>query len=159
MTDPERGAPSPARAGATAMTLALAERMAEAVLAGARSRGMDPVALVVLDAGGHLVLAKREDGCPFLIAKVAHGKAYGAIALGRPSSVLAQFGVAVPNLIPALVGAADGPLVAAAGGVLIRDAAGTLLGSLGVSGGAAEDDEAIAIAAVRVAGKVPEPDR
>ncbi|MFO0447730.1 MAG: heme-binding protein, partial [Pseudomonadota bacterium] len=63
----------------------------------------------------------------------------------------------VPNLIPALVGLADGLLLAAPGAVLVRDAAGSLLGSLGVSGGAAEDDEAVAIAAVRAAGLVPEP--
>jgi uncharacterized protein GlcG (DUF336 family) len=139
------------------LTLAVAERIADAALAASRRAASDPVTVVVLDGGGHVKLVKRDDGCPFMIAGVAHGKAYGAIGLGRPSSVLAHFGLAVPNLMPALAAMTGGQVIPAPGGVLIRTESGELLGSVGVSGGAAEHDEKSAIAGVRAAGLVPEP--
>jgi uncharacterized protein GlcG (DUF336 family) len=139
------------------LTLEAAERIATAALAESHRTGSDPVTVVVLDGGGHVKLVKREDGCPFLIAGVAHGKAYGAIGLGRPSSVLAHFGLAVPNLMPALAAMTGGQVIPAPGGVLIRDTAGELLGSVGVSGGAADHDEKAAVAGVRAAGYEPEP--
>jgi uncharacterized protein GlcG (DUF336 family) len=139
------------------LTLEIAERIATAALAAGHRTSPDALAVVVLDGGGHLKVAKREDGCPFLIVTVAHAKAYGSVALGRPSGVLAQFGLAVPNLIPALAAMTDGQVMPAHGGVLIRDAAGEILGAIGVSGGAAEHDEKAAIAGVRAAGLVPEP--
>lgn len=139
------------------LTLDAAERIAQAALAAGHRSAPDALSVVVLDGGGHLKLAKREDGCPFMIATVAHAKAYGSIGLGRPSSVLAQFGLAVPNLIPALAAMTHGQVMPAPGGVLIRTEAGELLGSVGVSGGAADHDEKAAIAGVRAAGFVPEP--
>jgi uncharacterized protein GlcG (DUF336 family) len=139
------------------LTLEAAEQIADAALATGHRASSDALAVVVLDGGGHVKVVKREDGCPFLIATVAHAKAYGSIALGRPSSVLAQFGLAIPNLIPALAAMTDGHVMPAAGGVLIRTASGEVLGAIGVSGGAAEHDEKAAIAGVRAAGLVPEP--
>jgi uncharacterized protein GlcG (DUF336 family) len=139
------------------LTLEVAEQIADAALAAGRRASPDALSVVVLDGGGHVKVVKREDGCPFLIATVAHAKAYGSIALGRPSSVLAQFGLAVPNLIPALAAMTGGQVMPAQGGVLIRTPGGEILGAIGVSGGAAEHDEKAAIAGVRAAGLVPEP--
>jgi uncharacterized protein GlcG (DUF336 family) len=139
------------------LTLEVAERIANAALDACRAKGSEPTTVVVLDGGGHLKVLKRDDGCPFLIVDVAIGKAYGAIGLGRPSSVIAQFGKMVPNLIPALASASDGRVIPAPGGVLIRDAGGQLLGAVGVSGGAADVDEQAGIAGVRAAGLVSEP--
>lgn len=139
------------------LTLEVAEHVAAAALVAGHRTSPDALAVVVLDGGGHVKVVKREDGCPFLIATVAHAKAYGSVALGRPSGVLAQFGLAVPNLIPALAAMTGGQVMPAHGGVLIRNAAGEILGAVGVSGGAAEHDEKAAIAGVRAAGLVPEP--
>jgi uncharacterized protein GlcG (DUF336 family) len=139
------------------LTLDTAEHIATAALAAGHRSAPEPLAVVVLDGGGHVKVVKREDGCPFLIANVAHAKAFGSIGLGRPSSVLAQFGLAIPNLIPALAAMTGGQVMPAAGGVLIRGAAGEVLGAIGVSGGAAEHDEKAAIAGVRAVGLVPEP--
>ncbi len=139
------------------LTLEVAEQIADAALAAGHRTGGDALTVVVLDGGGHVKVVKREDGCPFMIATVAHAKAYGTIGLGRPSSVLAQFGLAVPNLIPALAALSGGQVMPAPGGVLIRTAAGEVLGAVGVSGGAAEHDEKAAIAGVRAAGLAPEP--
>lgn len=147
---------TPSLAESPRLTLEVAERIAQAALDAARTADARAT-VVVLDGGGHLKVLKRDDGCPFLIVDVAIGKAYGAIGLGRPSSVIAQFGKLVPNLIPALASASDGRVIPAAGGVLIRDAKGELLGAVGVSGGAAEHDEQAAIAGIRAAGLVSEP--
>ncbi len=138
------------------LMLDVAERIANAALDAARAADAQ-VTVVVLDGGGHLKVLKRDDGCPFMMADVAIGKAYGAVGLGRPSSVIAQFGKAVPNLIPALASASGGRVIPAPGGVLIRDASGQILGAVGVSGGAAEHDEQAAMAGIRAAGLVSEP--
>jgi uncharacterized protein GlcG (DUF336 family) len=49
-------------------------------------------------------------------------------------------------------------LLPLAGGVLIRSQDGRLLGALGVSGGALDEEEGFAIAAVQSAGLICEPD-
>ncbi len=43
------------------------------------------------------------------------------------------------------------------GGVLIKNQQGEIIGAVGSSGDDADDDEAVAIAAVREAGFIPEP--
>ena len=46
---------------------------------------MKPLTVVVLDAGGHVVAAEREDGASIGRFAIAHGKAHGALALGMGS--------------------------------------------------------------------------
>jgi len=49
---------------------------------------MQPLAVLVLDAGGHAVAFEREDGSSNLRFQVADGKAYGALGLGIGSRAL-----------------------------------------------------------------------
>ncbi|WP_395395604.1 heme-binding protein [Novosphingobium sp. BL-8A] len=59
---------------------------ARQVIAGARAKGremgLNPLTVVVLDPGGHLVAIEREDKSGFGRPKVALGKAAGALAIG-----------------------------------------------------------------------------
>ena len=46
---------------------------------------MEPLSVAVLDAGGHLIAFKREDGSGILRAEIAIGKGWGALGMGASS--------------------------------------------------------------------------
>jgi uncharacterized protein GlcG (DUF336 family) len=135
---------------------------AKIIIAGARAagreHGMRPLTVVVLDAGGHLVSAEREDGASNSRFEIAFGKAYGALALGMGSRSLLARAEQQPYFITAAAAAIGGRLVPVPGGVLIREADGTVTGCAGVSGDTSDNDEIAAIAGIRSAGLVPQPD-
>jgi uncharacterized protein GlcG (DUF336 family) len=56
-----------------------------------------------------------------------------------------------------MIGASGGRIVPAAGGVLIRSKEGEILGSVGISGDASDNDEVCAIHGVESAGLVADP--
>ena len=128
-------------------TLAQAERLADATLAHARSIGAAPLAVVVLDAGGHPVVVKREDGAGILRVEIATAKAYGALGMGMSSRDIAARAEKQPAFFTSLAAVTGGRLAPAAGGVLIRDS-GVIVGALGVSGDTSDVDEACAMAAL-----------
>jgi uncharacterized protein GlcG (DUF336 family) len=134
---------------------------ARALVAGARAAarelGLKPLTVVVLDAGGHVVAAEREDGSSNKRFEVAFGKAHGALALGMGSRALMARAEQQPYFIAA-VGQSVGALVPVPGGVLVRDDSGTLLGAVGISGDTSDNDEAAALAGVTAAGLVGQPD-
>ena len=66
----------------SALTLKLALNLASQALAAGRQIAAAPLAVAVLDGGGHLVALQREDGASLLRPSIAIGKAWGAIALG-----------------------------------------------------------------------------
>ncbi len=68
------------------LTLALADTVANEVIAEARRRTYLPLAVAVLDAGGYPVVIKREDGASLYRTDIAAAKAKGA--LGRPAPLL-----------------------------------------------------------------------
>jgi uncharacterized protein GlcG (DUF336 family) len=108
----------------------------------------------VLDAGGHLKVAKREDGSSLLRSEIAMGKAWGVLGMGFGGRELARRAARAPQFFTALTELAGGRMVAAAGGVLIRNAAGDIMGAIGISGDLSEKDEACAIAGIAAAGLV-----
>ena len=71
-----------------ALTLDQASTIVDTALATARKENMNPLTVVVFDAGGHLKCVKREDGCGILRVEVASGKAYGALGMGISSRKL-----------------------------------------------------------------------
>lgn len=73
----------------SALTLKLALNLATQALAAGRQIAAAPLAVAVLDGGGHLVALQREDGASLLRPSIAIGKAWGAIALGKGSRLLA----------------------------------------------------------------------
>lgn len=131
---------------------------ARAVIAATRARGralaLNPLTVVVLDAGGHLMAMEREDGAGYGRPDVAAGKAAGALAMGVSSRKLGDMAAERPQFMAALSAAWNGKLIPAAGGVLIRDGAGVLLGAVGVSGDLSDKDEDAAFAGIAAAGLV-----
>ena len=64
------------------MSLERARTIMRAALESGRALKLKPLAVVVLDAGGHVQAFEREDGAAPGRFAIAHGKAYGAVMLG-----------------------------------------------------------------------------
>ncbi|SFX87460.1 heme-binding protein [Pseudomonas sp. NFACC36] len=136
----------------SALTLKTAVDLARQALAAGREINAAPLTVAVLDGGGHLITLQREDGASLLRPQIAIGKAWGAIALGKGSRLLAQDAQQRPVFFAALNGLGQGNVVPAPGGVLIRDQDGRVLGAMGVSGDVSDVDEQVAIKAVEAVG-------
>lgn len=136
------------------MTLDLdtTRRLIAGVRAEGQARGLKPLTVVVLDAGGHVLAAEREDGASAKRFEIAHGKAYGAVALGLGSRALMARAEQQPYFIAAAASTIGGALVPVPGGVLVRDGEGILLGAVGVTGDTSDNDEAAAVAGVEAVG-------
>ena len=136
----------------TGLTLAQAEALADETLRHARATGAAPLAVAVLDPGGHVVVVKREDDAGILRVEIATAKAFGALGMGMSSREIAERAERQPTFFSSLAAVTGGRLAPAAGGVLVRDADGALLGAVGVSGDLSDVDEACVLAGIAAAG-------
>lgn len=136
------------------LTLQQANGIIASALAHSRAAGFKPMAVVVLDASGHLKAFAREDGASMFRFDVAQAKAWGAVGMGMSSRTLGERAKDNPNFYAALAATASGKLLPQTGAVLIRDASGALLGAVGASGGTGDEDEAICMAGIEAAGLV-----
>ncbi len=129
---------------------------ANAVLAGAfeaaHLKGLKPLAIAVLDAGGHLKAFQKQDGSSMMRFEIAFGKAYATLAMGAGSRFLDQVAAQRPHFVQALTTASHGKIIPVPGGVLIQDAGGTVLGAVGVTGDTSDNDESCAILGIKAAG-------
>ncbi len=136
----------------SALTLKVALALtAQALNAGRQTRAA-PLTVAVLDSGGHLLALQREDGASLLRPSIAIGKAWGAIALGKGSRLLALDAQQRPAFFAALNGMGQSDIVPAPGGVLIRDDQGQVIGAMGISGDTSDIDEQCAITAIEAQG-------
>ena len=140
----------------TALGLDAASTIVDAALAHARNAKLNPIAIVVLDAGGHLAVAKREDDASLFRIQIATGKATGALGMGYGTRELARRAAGAPTFYAGLM-ALTGEVVPSPGGVLVRDADGRLVGAVGISGDTGDADEAAALAGIAAAGLVAQP--
>ena len=139
------------------VTLAQASSIVDVALKKARELKQMPQTLVVLDPGGHVVCAKREDGSGIIRFEIAVGKAYGALGMGWGSRTMMERAAQNPNFLTAIAAASGGRLVPNPGGVLIRDGGNQIVGALGISGDTADNDEIIAVAGIEAAGLKADP--
>ncbi len=132
---------------------------ARIIVAAARGKAAElelkPVTVVVLDSGGHLLAAEREDGSSIGRFEIAHGKARGALALGMGSRALMARAEQQPFFISAVAGALGGALIPVPGGVLVTQS-DDVLGAVGVTGDISDNDEAAAVAGIEAAGLTPQ---
>jgi uncharacterized protein GlcG (DUF336 family) len=134
------------------VTLAQASSIVDATLKKARELKQMSQTVVILDGGGHLVCAKREDGSGILRFEIAVGKAYGALGMGWGSRTMMERAAQNPQFLTAIVAASGGRLVPNPGGILIRDAENRVLGAVGISGDTGDNDEIIGVAGIEAAG-------
>lgn len=139
------------------VTLAQATAIVDATLKKARELKQMPQTVVVLDTGGHIVCAKREDGSGIIRFEVAVGKAYGALGMGWGTRTMMERAAQNPNFLTSIVAASGGRMVPNPGGVLIRDGGGTIIGAVGISGDTGDNDEIIAVTGIETAGLRADP--
>jgi uncharacterized protein GlcG (DUF336 family) len=138
----------------TTLTLQTANQIIAAALAKSKESGYKPMGVAVLDASGNLKAFASEDGASMFRFDIARAKAWGAVGMGVSSGTLAQRAKDNPNFFVALAATAEGKFLPQPGAVVIKDASGAVLGAVGASGGAGEEDEAICRAGVEAAGLV-----
>ena len=141
----------------SSLSLNAATDIVDGALAAAREHGMEALSVAVLDAGGHLVAFKREDGAGHLRPEVAMGKAWGALGMGAAGRTLRERMTERAQFVSALANASQGRFFPVPGGVLVLDDDGFAVGAVGISGDASEKDEYAAIMGIRAAGLKSEP--
>jgi len=135
------------------LTLSIANQIIDTTLGKAREMNLPPMGCAVLDAGGHLKAFQAEDGLAFARVHVSQGKAWGALGVGVDSDKIAEryvSGGPNPGFINALNAMTGGKVVPLAGGVLLRNQEGEILGAVGVSGAAPEEDAICARAGAEI---------
>ena len=137
------------------LTLSQANALIDVAFAKGAELNLKPLTVAVLDPGGYLIAAQRQDTCSNVRVKLAQGKAAGALALGVPSRAIGKMAEERPHFIASVRELGEGGLVPAAGGVIIADEAGTILGAIGVTGDTSDNDEACALAAIESQGLKP----
>src|SRR5215510_2435980 len=133
------------------ISLGQAMMIVEAALGKARETRCAPLAVAVLDAGGHLKAFAREDGAAILRPQIAMGKAWGALGMGFGSRTLARRIADQPqqaSFFNALGVVSEGRMVPVPGGVLVRDGSREVIGAVGISGDTSDKDEACAVAGI-----------
>ncbi|MFH8576960.1 heme-binding protein [Streptomyces zaomyceticus] len=132
------------RTAVTPLTSEDAEILLTAARHAAEAAGVT-VSVTVLDAGGHLLAFRRDDRAVLISGETSTRKAYTALQLNSPTADLVDL-VKPDGPFHSLTTALDRPLLFIAGGVPVhRD--GTLIGAIGVGGGAPEQDHTFAVTA------------
>lgn len=129
----------------------LADVMVDACFAHQMSNGYSNVNVFVVDDGGHLLAAARQDAACKACSEIARNKAITSALYAAPTRVMADlsFGENRDGVAAALPGAAFVPgIVAFAGGLPIVNSSGELLGGIGVSGASSDEDEQCAQAGI-----------
>ena len=101
-----------------------------------------PMVFSAVDEGGNLLYFQRMEGALLISVKVSQDKAYTACALKCPTAALADITKPGDSLW-SLHNSGDGRIVCFGGGYPI-EVDGKVIGAIGVSGGTAEEDMAVA---------------
>lgn len=134
------------------LTLLQATTIAQTALTTASEKGIAPLCVTVLDAGGHVLVTMRDERASLYRPGIALAKAVGCLGMGFGGREIAKRAAAMPAFYASVGVVSGGGLAPVAGGVLIRDSAGVLLGAAGISGDTADNDELCAVAGIRAAG-------
>jgi glc operon protein GlcG len=124
--------------------LATAQGLVRKAVEAATEQGV-PIAVVVVDHGGHVVASARMDGVSFVMTDVARKKATMASAMGAPTHAVAEMAKSDDLLAAAFTGSDH--VIALGGGLPVMGDGGPI-GGLGISGGHYTQDQAIAEAAM-----------
>src|SRR5438094_6536149 len=136
----------------TAITLAQADRLIDAVLARGAELDCRPLSVIVVEPGCKVKAFKKEDGSSMIRFEMAYGKAYAALSLGRSSKLVRERAQERPIFMRYLVAASGDQIFPEGGGMLIRDAQGEVIGAVGVTGDTEDCDEELAVHGIHAAG-------
>mmetsp|Transcript_15403 Transcript_15403/g.22735 ORF Transcript_15403/g.22735 Transcript_15403/m.22735 type:complete len:241 (-) Transcript_15403:403-1125(-) len=140
------------------LSLDQADVISSAAVRICQRNGFNPVTVIVLDQSGSPIVSKRMDGCsPVGVTDFAMAKAYSCIVNKYPSRAFRDRYTAEPNQaakfcqMTAMVDISQGKMAPFPGGILLTTADGQIVGAVGVSGAAGDEDEYCAIQGVREA--------
>ena len=136
----------------TAITLAQAERLIDAILTRGAELDCRPLAVIVVEPGCKVKAFKKEDGASMIRFEMAYGKAYAALAMGRSSRLVKVRAEQKPMFMRYLISASGEQLFPEGGGLLIRDGAAEVIGAVGVTGDSEERDEELAAHGIHAIG-------
>lgn len=130
---------------------------AENIIAGCKAKldelGVN-MCVAVVDPRGDLIAMIRQDGAPWRSVMICQGKAVASVAWLRPSGELTD--IAQTPVQRGLMAMLDGRMIPGQGALPVyRD--GEIVGAVGCSGGAAEEDEAVALAGITSIGLTSAP--
>jgi glc operon protein GlcG len=133
-------APPPKPAPIPRPTLEAAQKALDAAVASARSQGV-ALSCAVVDVRGDLVALIRMDDAAFQTASIAEGKAMSSALFDRPSADLARMGAS--PFFASLNASMGNRMIPAQGAVpILRNE--RVIGAIGCSGGAPQQDETAA---------------
>ena len=133
-----------------------ADKIADKVIACCERNGFNPIAVFVLDASGSPLISKRMDGCsPVGISDFARAKAYSCIVNKYPSRTFrdrytSEEASAKFCQMTSMVAVSGNQMAPFPGGILLK-IGDTIVGAVGVSGAAGDEDEYCAIRGVQEA--------
>jgi glc operon protein GlcG len=135
-----RPAPAPKSATIPRPTLEAAQKALNAAVASAKQQGV-ALSCAVVDVRGDLVALVRMDDAGFMTASIAQGKALSSALFGRPSADLTRMGGS--PFFASLNASMGSRMIPAQGAVpIVRD--DRVIGAIGCSGGAPQQDETAA---------------
>jgi uncharacterized protein GlcG (DUF336 family) len=137
------------------LTLEIAQDIASKAIQVAKENRFAPVGVTVLDACGHTVVQYRMDKCPPGFLAMAHAKANTCIQVGMCSRTYGMKYLskdATPDAFVRLINQTmllGGDVACFQGGVILREKEGSsIVGAVGVSGAAGDEDEYCALMGV-----------
>ena len=131
------------------INLEIAKIMADACENHQKKTGYRPVNIAIVDAGGDLVLFRRQNNSFLLSIDIAIAKANSSAGIPVPTRTIQDIVYGKdgkPGRVPGLAHSKN--IVAFPGGLPIKTKNGTLLGAIGVSGATGDEDEQCANAAL-----------
>lgn len=137
------------------LNLEAVQQMTAAALEHARRHDWR-IAVAILDAGGHVLQITRMDGCNFLSADIARGKAFASAAWKLPSAELAGRWAQAATAAAGMVGISGSRIVPVQGALPIWDG-NRCLGAIGASGVKSNEDEECSRAGLEAGGFTAQP--
>ena len=139
------------------LTLETALALTRSALSHVRTEQLAPLSVVVVDSGGRLKAALREDEAGLMGVDIALAKARGALTFGMSSRAVGEIFGSQPGVMAALAQTVGGQVLPLAGALLIFGSGPAPLGAIGAAGDLPDRDEAAVRAALASAGLRGEP--
>jgi Uncharacterized protein, possibly involved in utilization of glycolate and propanediol len=143
------------------LSMAVADEIATFAIRTCKARGFKPISVCVMDSNGYEIVTKRMDGCPpTAYPQIARAKAITCISTGQSSRAYGEkylrgkgSGDVGPSTFVRLINQIDivsGNMACFPGGIIVKEAStGDILGSVGISGAAGDEDEYCALQGVQ----------
>ncbi len=135
------------------LSLSLADELANGVISTAQRNDFPPIVVSVVDRQANIIVQKRmDDVCHVAFPEFSYAKAYTCVTMGVSSREFRDKYTATND--NAKIGqmnsmmAISGKMAAFPGGVLLRNEGNEIVGAIGVSGAAGDEDEYCALNAV-----------